>query len=110
MPRLRSVRDGDHDPQGVHVYPEWTVLDGSNNAPFAWKLTLPGSLLPKGFKLHGVFHNDTLLPLCAVDSAGKPVPTTADPGICVATLVQTPNTKTITATGLAVANGSYQFG
>jgi uncharacterized repeat protein (TIGR01451 family) len=89
------------------VGPFW---NGTLAAPFAWKLTLPGSLLPKGFKLHGVFHDGALLPTCAVDLAGNPVPTTTAPGICVATLVQVPNTKTITATGLALANGSYQFG
>jgi uncharacterized repeat protein (TIGR01451 family) len=78
--------------------------------PFKWSLTLPGALLPKSFKLHGVYHDDALLSMCAVDSSGNPVPPTAAPGICVATLQQTPNTKTITATGLAVTNGSYQFG
>ncbi len=78
--------------------------------PFSWSLTLPGSLLPKGFKLHGVFHNDTLLPLCTLGTDGTPQPTTVAPGICVATLQQTPNTKTITATGLALTNGRYQFG
>jgi len=78
--------------------------------PFAWSLTLPGSLLPKGFKLHGVFHNGALLPLCALGTDGTPQPTTVAPGICVATLHQTPSTKTITATGLALTNGRYQFG
>jgi uncharacterized repeat protein (TIGR01451 family) len=78
--------------------------------PFSWKLTLPGSLLANNFKLHGVFHDGTLLQMCAVDANGNPQPLTTAPGICVATLVQVPNTKSITATGLAVANGSYQFG
>lgn len=79
-------------------------------APFTWSLTLPGSLLPKGFKLHGVFHNGSLLPLCAVGTDGAPQPLITAPGICVATLHQTPSTKTITATGLALTNGRYQFG
>jgi uncharacterized repeat protein (TIGR01451 family) len=84
--------------------------NGTDATPFNWKLTLPGSLLPKGFKLHGVFHDGTVLPLCALDSGGNPLPLTTAPGICVATLVQVPNTKTITATGLALTNGRYQFG
>jgi uncharacterized repeat protein (TIGR01451 family) len=86
--------------------------DGTNAKPFRWTLTLPGSLLPKGFKLHGVYHNGSLLPMCAFDASVPPqaLPSTVDPGICVATLVQTPNTKTITATGLALTNGSYGFG
>jgi hypothetical protein len=71
---------------------------------------LPGSILPKGFKLHGVFHNGVLVPMCAFNSSGQPLPLTTAPGICVATLVQAPKTKTITATGLALSNGRYQFG
>jgi uncharacterized repeat protein (TIGR01451 family) len=78
--------------------------------PFSWKLTLPGSLLTSNFKLHGVFHDGTLLQMCAVDGSGNPQPLVTAPGICVSTLGQVPSTKTITATGLAVANGSYQFG
>jgi uncharacterized repeat protein (TIGR01451 family) len=86
--------------------------DGTHALPFRWTLTLPGSLLPKGFKLHGVYHDGALLPMCAFDASvpPQPLPSTVDPGICVATLVQTPNTKTITATGLALTNGSYGFG
>jgi uncharacterized repeat protein (TIGR01451 family) len=80
--------------------------DGTTAAPFAWSLTLPGSLVPKGFKLTGVYHDGTLLQMCSA----TPSPLTFAPGICVATLNQARNTKTITATGLAVSNGTYQFG
>jgi uncharacterized repeat protein (TIGR01451 family) len=96
-------------PTGSTTNPFWFGPTAAP-APFTWSLTLPGSLLPKNFKLHGVFHNGTLLPFCTLGIDGTPQPTTVAPGICVATLHQTPSTKTITATGLALTNGRYQFG
>jgi hypothetical protein len=83
---------------------------GTSQAPFTWSLTLPGSLVPNGFKLTGVYHTDsagnvTLILPCSDSSS--PLTNT---GICVSSLVQDSSTKTITASGLAFTNGTYQFG
>ncbi len=83
--------------------------NGSTAAPFTWTLTLPGSQVPKGYKLTGVYHDGVLIPPCAF-AAGAPLPNTTGTGICVATLTVDKKTKAITATGLALANGHYQFG
>jgi hypothetical protein len=77
----------------------------SIQSPFTWSLTLPGSQVPNGFKLTGVYHDGTLVLPCADPSA--PLIGT---GICVSSLVQDSSTKTITAFGPAFTNGSYQFG
>jgi hypothetical protein len=84
--------------------------DGTTQKAFAWSLTLPGSLVPNGFKLTGVYHTDsagnvTLILPCSDSSS--PLTNT---GICLSTLGQDSSTKTITATGLAFTNGTYQFG
>jgi len=75
--------------------------------PFSWKLVLPGSQVPNGYKLRGVFHNDSVtpLPLCSL----VPAALTVD-GVCVVTLQQDSKTKEITATGLGLSNGIYRFG
>jgi hypothetical protein len=78
---------------------------GTNTAPFTWSLTLPGSLVPNGFKLTGVYHNGTLILPC-----GDPSAPLTNTGICVSSLVQDSSTKTITAFGPAFTNGTYQFG
>jgi uncharacterized repeat protein (TIGR01451 family) len=85
--------------------------DGTTPKPFNWTITLPGSLVPKGFKVTGIYHDGALLATCAVVS-GAFVPNTdpLGPGICVTSLTQSSKTKTITATGLALSNGRYQFG
>jgi uncharacterized repeat protein (TIGR01451 family) len=82
--------------------------DGTATAPFTWTLVLPGPQVPKGFKLTGVYHNgDLILPCAGVAPNWVPNTTT---GICIETLVQDSKTKTITAVGLALTNGSYAFG
>lgn len=86
--------------------------DGTG-APFQWTLTLPGSLVPSGFKLTGLYHDGVLVPAC--DSAVPPsiLGTGTPPNVvtnCVASLVQVSSTKTITVTGWGIANGAYQFG
>ncbi len=83
--------------------------DGLTTEPFTWTLTLPGSQVPKGFKVTGVYHDGVLIPPCSF-AAGSPSPNTTGMGICVATLTVDKKTKAITATGLALANGHYQFG
>jgi hypothetical protein len=77
--------------------------DGSTPRPFTWTLTL--TQIPNGYKFTGVYHNTdtTPLPLCATPTT----PNTAT-GICVATVNITK--KLIVATGLALENGTYQFG
>jgi TusA-related sulfurtransferase len=84
--------------------------DGTTQKWFTWSLILPGSLVPNGFKLTGVYHTDsdgnvTLILPCSDSSS--PLTNT---GICLSTLGQDSSTKTITATGLAFTNGTYQFG
>lgn len=74
------------------------------NNPFTWSIQVDGTLLPNGFKPAGIYHDGQLLPFCSVQ------PITAAVPICVLTLSQDKKTKTVSATGLATTNGSYQFG
>jgi uncharacterized repeat protein (TIGR01451 family) len=75
----------------------------TSSTPFTWSIQVDGTLLPNGFKPVGIYHDGVLLPLCSVQ------PITTVP-ICVLTLSQDKKTKTVSATGLATTNGSYQFG
>jgi hypothetical protein len=77
--------------------------NGATPNPFTWTLTL--KQLPNGYKFTGIYHNGetTPLPMCTSPTT----PNTAT-GICVATLNITK--KSIVATGLALDNGTYQFG
>jgi uncharacterized repeat protein (TIGR01451 family) len=77
--------------------------DGATPRPFTWTLTL--TQIPNGYKFTGVYHNidTTPLPTCVTPTT----PNTAT-GICVATVSITK--KSIVATGLALENGTYQFG
>jgi uncharacterized repeat protein (TIGR01451 family) len=75
----------------------------TSSTPFTWSIQVDGTLLPNGFKPVGIYHDGQLLPFCSVQ------PITAVP-ICVLTLSQDKKTKTVSATGLATTNGSYQFG
>jgi hypothetical protein len=84
-------------------------LDGTGSAPFQWTLTLPGASLPSGFKLTGIYHDGALIPACTYDLGGSPI-LGAGATNCVASLVQAPKTKTITAVGWGIQNGTYQFG
>lgn len=80
----------------------------SNTRPFTWTLVVPASAVPSHFTATRVFHDGTTLPACAI-VGGNPVPNTSPPGICVTSLTQSP-TAGITATGLALDNGSYWIG
>jgi uncharacterized repeat protein (TIGR01451 family) len=86
--------------------------DGTGTgAPFKWTLTLDGSLIPSGFKLTGLYHDNVLVPACTYDTSVPPLPILGSTVTnCVASLVQVSSTKTITVTGWGIANGSYQFG
>jgi uncharacterized repeat protein (TIGR01451 family) len=77
--------------------------NGSTPNPFTWTLTL--KQLPNGYKFTGIYHNGDTTPLPMCDTPTTPNTTT---GICVATLNITK--KSIVATGLALDNGTYQFG
>jgi uncharacterized repeat protein (TIGR01451 family) len=98
----------------VQYYSEISIPDselGSPNpnpftssTPFTWSIQVDGTLLPNGFKPAGIYHDGQLLPFCSV----QPITTTVP--ICVLTLSQDKKTKTVSATGLATTNGSYQFG
>jgi hypothetical protein len=81
----------------------------SNTKPFEWRLFVPKSAVPLGFVPTKVFHDGIALPNCAI-VAGRPVPNTSPPGICVSSLVRSTVNDSITATGLALANGSYWIG
>ena len=81
----------------------------STTKPFTWRLFVPKSAVPIGFKPTTVFHDGVALPMCAI-VAGNPVPNTSPPGICVTSLVRSTVDDSITATGLALSNGSYWIG
>ena len=81
----------------------------SNTQPFEWRLFVPKSAVPLGFVPTTVFHNGVALPNCAI-VAGNPVPNTSPPGICVTSLARSSVDDSITATGLALSNGSYWIG
>ncbi len=82
----------------------------STTKPFTWTLVVPKSAVPVGFIPTKVFHDGVALPMCAI-VAGNPVPNTSPPGICVISLLRNvPAPDAITATGLALSNGSYWIG
>jgi uncharacterized repeat protein (TIGR01451 family) len=76
----------------------------TSSTPFTWSIQVDGTLLPNpGFKPTGIYHDGELLPFCSE----RPI---TEVPICVLTLSQDKKTKTVSATGLATTNGSYQFG
>jgi|SRR5690349_14046475 uncharacterized repeat protein (TIGR01451 family) len=89
--------------------------DGQEARPYVWTLRLPGHLLPSGFVPSAVWHRDgagnvVQLPFCARDSQNNPIALRTAPGICVSSLVGSPQSEDIVATGLGLTNGSYWIG
>lgn len=107
-----SFRTDVHMPLAVAFSTSGPFWNNLTPAPFSFSLTIPGALLPNGFKPTVLWHRDDAgnsiaLPNCA-DTGGLP-PTSA-PGICVSSLTQNKQTKDVFATGLALSNGSYWIG
>jgi uncharacterized repeat protein (TIGR01451 family) len=72
--------------------------------PFKWTLDLPGTAVNSSFKVHGVYHDQNLIPSCSV----QPLSTTVS--VCYTVLQQDKHTGAIHSEGIAYINGSYGYG